>query len=381
VRDLAFALVYSDTDSINSLNAGSASILLFNPPTINTSGQYSYLVSTSNASDLNPGNNQRLSEIEVINACSPVVLSYHTPNLPDQQISWNAGTGVFYKPPVYPLFINSLDFFIQNGLGDGFTANIYANNGAFGTAGTLMTSQHVAAAEVVSGAWNTVDLPTPVEIDSAGFYVVFFQDGPNIFLGLETAFPISRNTYEILDGAWAAYRENENQDAAFRVQATPPGLDISTTLAAGTISSNQAGATYQWLDCNNSYAIIPGETSQDFTPLVNGSYAIKVSFAGCIDTSGCTTISNAGIEDNLLIHARIFPNPASSWINIEFTGNVLLENATLQITDISGKRIMVPYQVNSGSMRLNIDQLSSGIYTYQLSNNGQVYAIGKFIRQ
>jgi hypothetical protein len=41
--------------------------------------------------------------------------------------------------------------------------------------------------------------------------------------------------------------------------------DITTALDGLTISANNASATYQWLDCNNSFAEILGETNQDYT--------------------------------------------------------------------------------------------------------------------
>ncbi len=387
IRNLAFVLVYSDADTVASINAGFSTTLNFNPVTIFTSGQYSYVVSTNNASDLNPSNNQKISEIEVINACSSTAMSYHTPNLPDQQVSWNAGTGgddgigVFYKPPVYPIVINSLDFYIQNALGDGYSAVIYANNAPFGAPGTILSTNAVAPGSVVTASWNTVTLASPVTIDSAGFYVVFYQTGPNIYLGLETAFPISRNTYEILDGIWSTYRENDDQDAAFRVNITPPGLVNTTSLASGTITAAQAGASYQWLDCGNSYAAVAGATGQGFTPTVNGSYAVRINYAGCVDTSACALVNNVGIEENMLNASKVYPNPAESFVNIEINGLADLKNLAMLLTDISGKTIIVSYKVNDTFIQLDIAELSDGIYTYTVINNEKTYVVGKFIKQ
>ncbi len=387
VRDLAFVLLHQDNDTLASLNTGAFTIVNFLPAYLTVPGQYSYQVSTNCATDINPANNIKLSEIEVINACSPTVFTYHTPNLPDQQVSWNSGIGnddgigVFYKPPVYPILIDSLEFFVQNALGDGYTATIFANDAPFGAPGTILSSTVVPGASVITASWNSVDLLTPVQIDSGGFYVVFFQAGPNIFLGLETAAPISRNTYEILDGSWSEYRENSNQDAAFKVHITPPGLDNSTSVVGITITANQAGATYQWLDCNNSYAVIPGATAQNFMAPANGSYAVQLNFAGCLDTSACVVINNFSIENWLLNNAIVFPNPAESIVNIQFIYAVSNDPVYLQLTDVAGKNIAVPYQMNLDNLQLNVEALSSGIYTYQLIQNGNIFAVGKFVKQ
>jgi hypothetical protein len=387
VRNLAFVLIHQDNDTVNSLNAGASTLINFIPATINTAGQYSYQVSTNNVSDANPTNNQRVSEIEVINACGSTAMTYHTPNIPDQQVSWNAGTGgddglgVFYKPPVYPITITSLDFYIQNALGDGFIATIYANDAPFGAPGTILSTTPVAGASAVSASWNNVVLATPVIIDSAGFYVVFYQMGPNIFIGLETTFPISRNTYEILDGAWSTYRQNEDQEASFRVNITPPGLDNTVTNNFGVLNANQPGAVYQWLDCGSSFAVIPGETTQNYTPAVNGSYACRISFAGCIDTSACVAVNNAGINENILHASKLYPNPAGSFIMIEMNGQVQMNDISVQIMDLAGKLITLSFEQLSSTIKLEIDQLSPGMYTYQVNNAGKPIAVGKFIKQ
>lgn len=85
-----------------------------------------------------------------------------------------------------------------------------------------------------------------------------------------------------------------------------------------TLNASQAGASYQWLDCNNGYAQVAGATSQTFAPTANGSYACEVIYNGCVDTTDCRTISMVGIEENtfqagLILH----PNPTDGNIHME----------------------------------------------------------------
>jgi hypothetical protein len=211
---------------------------------------------------------------------------------------------------------------------------------------------------------------------------VWFQSGPTIFIGLETAFPISRNTYEILDGAWSVYRENEDQDASIRVNIVPSaGIDNTTNLVSGTISANQAGAAYQWLDCGNGFATIAGATSQNYTPSANGSYAALINFGGCVDTSACVLINNVGLDETILNSAKVYPNPAQNAVNIEFLNNLNLDQVDLQITDVAGKIITIPFNFSNSMVQLNISGLSNGIYNYQLFDSGKLIAIGKFVKQ
>lgn len=77
---------------------------------------------------------------------------------------------------------------------------------------------------------------------------------------------------------------------AYTVQVFPyPNANV--TLSGNTITSSQATGTYQWLDCNNGNSNIAGATSQSYTPSVSGSYAVRVTNAGCTITSICTQVT------------------------------------------------------------------------------------------
>jgi hypothetical protein len=105
-----------------------------------------------------------------------------------------------------------------------------------------------------------------------------------------------------------------------------------------TISANNDSAGYQWLNCDNNYAIISGANDQSYTPGVNGSYAVQLTQNGCIDTSECVTIQITNIHQNEFGERfLIYPNPTS--------GNFILDlgegyhTSTVTLTDIRGKLI------------------------------------------
>lgn len=76
-------------------------------------------------------------------------------------------------------------------------------------------------------------------------------------------------------------------------------ISVSNTVTqtGALLEADQTGATYQWLDCDNNYAIINGETNQSYTPAVTGNYAVEVNLNGCIDTSTCYLVDYTGIEE------------------------------------------------------------------------------------
>ncbi len=76
-----------------------------------------------------------------------------------------------------------------------------------------------------------------------------------------------------------------------------PIPDNSVTQNGSELIANQLVAAYQWLDCDNNYAVINGEMNQSFTPDVTGNYAVEVNMNGCIDTSSCFLVDYTGIEE------------------------------------------------------------------------------------
>jgi Secretion system C-terminal sorting domain len=50
---------------------------------------------------------------------------------------------------------------------------------------------------------------------------------------------------------------------------------------------SQSADSYQWLNCNNGYLPVEGETNQNFYPTSTGSYALEITSGTCKDTSTC----------------------------------------------------------------------------------------------
>lgn len=85
------------------------------------------------------------------------------------------------------------------------------------------------------------------------------------------------------------------------------------------LTSYDALATYQWLDCNNSSLPIPGATNQNFTGVVPGSYAVVVNKGSCgPDTSACYNLNCVSYYtttyDSTLNNFTLVVDPVSSAI-------------------------------------------------------------------
>ena len=81
-------------------------------------------------------------------------------------------------------------------------------------------------------------------------------------------------------------------------------LTITTVDAAVIVMSDSSlqaqlldsGTTYQWVDCNNNFAIISGETNSIFSTQT-GYYAVEVTINDCSAISDCYNIYNNVIVD------------------------------------------------------------------------------------
>jgi hypothetical protein len=131
------------------------------------------------------------------------------------------------------------------------------------------------------------------------------------------------------------------------------------TQTGNTITADESGATYQWIDCNNGNSNIVGATSQSFTPTVSGNYAVKITSAnGCLVTSACTQIT-LGIQEFEQLGIKLYPNPVQNSFIVK--GEVEVEKLT--IYNLSGQKIK-EFTANESIYRL--DELSTGTYIVEV---------------
>lgn len=155
--------------------------------------------------------------------------------------------------------------------------------------------------------------------------------------------------------------------------ANPINLAITQTLTS--LICQEAGATYQWLDCNNGNAPIPGATSQVFVLPSDGSYSVIVDNGGCVDTSSCVTVVNLGNADLLAPgNISIYPNPT----NGKFTVQGVKSASKLEVTNLFGEIVLTT--ILSNQFDLDISDCASGVYFVRVYSD-ENYVVVKLIKQ
>lgn len=157
-----------------------------------------------------------------------------------------------------------------------------------------------------------------------------------------------------------------NSQPSYLTCCTAP-LNDSITLNALTLSAVATGTniTYQWVDCDNGNAPIPGATGQTFSPSVNGNYAVVIHDGFNTLTSSCLNVNITKLNQlEEALGILCYPNPTTGLLQIEREGTDLLE---IQVLDYLG-RILLIQETNQRQLNLDLSAYSSGIYTIQFKN-------------
>jgi len=270
--------------------------------------------------------------------------------------------------------------------GSGIQWYTSATGGTALSAGTALTTGSYFASQTVNGCESTdrvevgVTIITPAtptgdaaqnfcsastvaDLTATGMAIQWYtQAAGGTALAAGTA--LSNGTY------YASQTINGCESQRLEVTVTVTVLNNTVTENGLTLTANQTGAAYTWVDCNNGNQPIPGATAQSYTATANGSYAVIVEQNGCSVTSNCVAITTVGLDDLKAGLFRVYPNPTSTVIHIE------LEKATgIRLMDVTGKLIL---EENGATVyTIDVTHLTTGLYIIETAEGAKA----KFVKQ
>jgi hypothetical protein len=140
-------------------------------------------------------------------------------------------------------------------------------------------------------------------------------------------------------------------------------INTEVVVIDGLIGALLEGAEYQWLDCDDDFAPIPGATEQTYLPDESGNYAVEITTNGmCVDTSDCHFVIPTDVVEMDAGKISIYPNPALDLLTIEMESN---QEGTLKLFDFTG-RILKKVNIRASKHQLDISALPAGIYYLQV---------------
>ena len=157
----------------------------------------------------------------------------------------------------------------------------------------------------------------------------------------------------------------ENPIASF-TSSSPAYLPNSSIFFTNN-SFNNSGLEWDFGD---------GATSTDSNPwheyITEGIYTVTLTASNgvCSDsvfTQTVEIIDNLSVTDYINDQIEIYPNPASNQLTINFGSKI--ENAIINITDLSGKSVKTMTDVSGHKINLTLNNISSGVYFVNISLN------------
>lgn len=147
-------------------------------------------------------------------------------------------------------------------------------------------------------------------------------------------------------------------------------IDVTTTTTDFTIEATATGLSYQWVECDDNFAPISGETNQSFMATANGNYAVIITDGACSDTSDCVAISTVGVDILNSSSVSTYPNPVNEILTIE----AVEQRFNVKVFNLEGKVLSTHFDVD-GKLEVNTSAWSKGIYTVLVSNETITRAI------
>ncbi len=163
-------------------------------------------------------------------------------------------------------------------------------------------------------------------------------------------------------------------DSIITIHLTVSDLGLSITQLGDTLYGDGGVKGFFWLDCDHGYAQVA--TGPQFTPALNGHYAVSGSGFVCTDTSACfafvMTATHDADRDQAIL---IYPNPVKNVLNIDLKHEYL--NVNIAIYTVTG--IKVYQQASHDQEIIHIEsEMNPGIYFVSI-NTGQKFMLQKFI--
>jgi hypothetical protein len=255
---------------------------------------------------------------------------------------------------------------------------------------TILTSSNATDQQVACDSFMWMDGNTYYVSNNTATYTLTNAAGCDSIITLDLTMHFSNagtdvitacNSYTWIDGityysntfsATHTLATSHGCDSVVTLHLTIDTVDTGVSISMDTLFAHAMNAAFQWLDCNNGYAPLPGDTLQTFIPTVNGDYAVEITQNGCIDTSACVHIGNVGIEEMAAGTIRLYPNPNQGKFILDLGD---LRASEVRIMNNMGQEIVV--LKDPGSRYFDLD-LKPGIYFTQILT-GKASKMIKFV--
>ncbi len=166
-------------------------------------------------------------------------------------------------------------------------------------------------------------------------------------------------------------------DSTIVTYLTIDSIDVAVSMVANELTADQSGVSYQWLNCDSSYVEILNATAQNFTPITDGNYAVKIISGACIDTSLCYSFLVTGLSrfNSKIPSIAIYPNPGNGIFNLtfeHFSYPNFTENYTLKVYNSIGI-LVYETAIKKAETIIDMSKQANGIYMVQICSKEGIF--------
>lgn len=214
---------------------------------------------------------------------------------------------------------------------------------------------------------DTVDLiGTPGVLGELVFHAIIHNNTDN---GMNVL--VARNNIDVVDGTENSF--------CWPTSCWSPMVDTSLDYgfipAGGQSGDDEFSGHYSYNDANGNHLY--------GTSFVKYSFFDKDHF-DVIDTVIVKyMLGYVGVAENAFSSTKVsdvYPNPAASFTSIDYHMNKAVQTGEFRIINLVGKVVKkVPLKAREGTMKINLSNLSEGLYFYTVSFDGTIYKTKKLI--
>jgi hypothetical protein len=145
------------------------------------------------------------------------------------------------------------------------------------------------------------------------------------------------------------------------LHVTSVNTNVTETSILLTAPSGQD--SYQWLDCNNNFAQIPGQTMNWMNMFTPGGYAVMITNNGCVDTSACFGAYVNSIAESDTAAIELYPNPTSGVVHVNLLKTE--KEIKLKIYNMQGELILDKIYYDTNDILFELNE-SNGLYLVEV---------------
>ena len=167
-------------------------------------------------------------------------------------------------------------------------------------------------------------------------------------------------------------------DSVISINLTITEIDKTVIQDGDILTAMEDDASYQWVDCDNDFQPIAGETNISYLPEESGNYTVEITKNNCTEVSECINVTVVGSSLKSNEHQIVvYPSPSKNYVTVDF--GKINGNTLIFVRDISGSTLGFESIKNKSSHKINLPE-KQGVYLIEIINDKRLIKTLKVLK-